>query len=284
MNKESFLELLQIKVKRILPVHGGDINKAWRIETTDNTSFFLKENNANKYPDMFSLEAVGLHALKENSRLLVPEVIAHHSELRNQYLLLEWMETFSVSPNFWEKFGESLALMHRAPQLYFGWKNDNYIGSLRQVNEKKQSWAEFYSQCRIQPLVKKLFDSGLFTNNDMKSTDKLCAGLHNIFPEEPPSFLHGDLWSGNFLCGTGGKAAIFDPAVYYGHREMDIGMTKLFGGFDNRLYEVYNETHPLLPGWQERIQLTQLYPVLVHAILFGGHYIQQASGIIMKYA
>ena len=134
------------------------------------------------------------------------------------------------------------------------------------------------------PLVKTLFDSGRFSLKDVDNANSFCKNLREIFPAESPSLLHGDLWGGNFLITAPGKAAIFDPAVYFGHREMDIGMTKLFGGFDQRFYDAYNEIYPLEKGWEKRLPLTQLYPLLVHAVLFRGHYISQARAIIKQFA
>jgi fructosamine-3-kinase len=132
-----------------------------------------------------------------------------------------------------------------------------------------------------------LFDEGSVSKNDVQNADKLCIKFKDIFPVEPPSLLHGDLWSGNFTVAKNkaGDAvpAIFDPAVYYGHREMDIGMTLLFGGFTHQFYEVYQNIFPLQPGWRERVLLTQLYPLLVHAILFGGSYISQCTTIIKNH-
>jgi len=111
----------------------------------------------------------------------------------------------------------------------------------------------------------------------------VCKKSEFLFPEEPPALLHGDLWSGNFKITTEGEATIFDPAVYYGHREMDIGMTLLFGGFDQRFYEAYHEIYPLEKDWKQRIPLTQLYPLLVHALLFGGHYVESVRRIMKNY-
>jgi protein-ribulosamine 3-kinase len=199
---------------------------------------------------------------------------------QQQYLLLEWLESGSSQKDFWEQFGAGLAMMHKKQQAFFGWKEDNYIGSLRQNNNKHESWNLFYAECRIMPLVRQLFNTNAFSKNDLAAAEKLCEKLNKLFPSEPPALLHGDLWSGNFMVTSNGYAAIFDPAVYYGHREMDIGMTKLFGGFDQRFYNAYNEVYPLEKDWQRRLQLTQLYPILVHAILFGGHYIDKAKTII----
>jgi fructosamine-3-kinase len=173
--------------------------------------------------------------------------------------------------------------MHKQPQEYFGLNEDNYIGSLDQNNDQYSEWYSFYTECRIKPLVKKLFDTGDFSATDIRDADLLCNSLKTILPIEPPSFLHGDLWAGNYMIISSGYAAIFDPAVYFGHREMDIGMTRLFGGFDQRFYEAYNEAYPLEKGWEKRLPITQLYPLLVHAVLFGGHYISDVKHIFSAF-
>jgi fructosamine-3-kinase len=201
-----------------------------------------------------------------------------------QYLLLEWLEKGSPQKNMWENFGAGLAMMHKSTHSYFGLDEDNYIGSLRQINTPRNEWHSFYAEFRIMPLVKVLFDSGRFSSKDIDNANSFCNNLTNIFPSESPSLLHGDLWAGNFFISSSGHAAIFDPAVYFGHREIDIGMTKLFGGFDLRFYNAYNEAYPLEKGWEKRLLFTQLYPFLVHAALFGGHYIASASNILFTYS
>jgi protein-ribulosamine 3-kinase len=183
----------------------------------------------------------------------------------------------------WEKFGQSLALMHIQPQEYFGLSEYNYIGSLKQNNDQHNEWYSFYTECRIMPLLKKLFEIGSFSSTNIKDAEFFCNRVKDIFPSDPSSLLHGDLWAGNYLISSSGYAAIFDPAVYFGHREMDIGMTKLFGGFDQRFYEAYNETYPLENGWEKRLPITQLYPLLVHAVLFGGHYISEVKHIFSAF-
>lgn len=284
MSKETFLATNNITPKHIARVHGGDINQAWRIDASNDATYFLKENNATDYPGMMKLEAEGLLALSEGSDLHIPGVIATGEEDGQQFLLLQWLEKTEAPKNFWQDFGSNLASMHRKPQPYFGWEKDNYIGSLVQQNSAKYSWTDFYCQCRIMPLADKLYQQSKFTKYDLAAVQKLCMKIHLLFPPEPASLLHGDLWSGNYLCAGDGRAAIYDPAVYYGHREMDLSMTRLFGGFDSTFYQAYQETYPLETGWQDRIQLAQLYPMLVHAVLFGGHYLQQAIGIIKQYS
>lgn len=232
---------------------------------------------------MFKKEAAGLDLLRKFSSLIIPQVITAGNCNDQQYLLMEWLDKGIPQKDMPEKFGQALAQMHKQPQQYFGFTEDNYIGSLKQINTRHNEWYSFYADCRILPLVKMLLDNGSFTSEDLSNAESFCRELKNIFPVEPASLLHGDLWSGNFLIHSSGHAAIFDPAVYCGHREMDIGMTKLFGGFDQRFYTAYNEVYPLAKGWEQRHELTQLYPLLVHAVLFGGHYVSQTRGIIARF-
>ncbi len=155
---------------------------------------------------------------------------------------------------------------------------------MQQINTLHNEWHSFYRECRIMPLVKKLFDAGNYTKADINYANSFCNNIKSIFPSEPPALLHGDLWGGNYLITSTGYAAIFDPAIYFGHREMDIGMTKLFGGFDARFYRAYDEVYPLAKGWEKRLAVTQLYPLLVHAVLFGGHYVSKTKEIIRQFS
>lgn len=267
---------------KVTPVHGGDINEAYCIFSKEK-KYFLKLNNASAYPKMFEKETDGLHNLKKYFSGKVPDVIDSGAYENKQYLLLEWVEQISPQKDFWKNFGNALALMHNKPQQFFGWHTDNYIGSLQQINIPKTDWQSFYAEMRIMPMIKTLYNNSVISVADVKSTEHLCKELINIFPQEPPSFLHGDLWSGNFMVAANGYASVYDPAVYCGHREMDIGMTKLFGGFDQVFYDAYNETYPLQKNWKSRLNYTQLFPLLVHAILFGGHYINSVKTIIGKF-
>lgn len=264
-------------------VHGGDINETLCL-IGEKEKYFLKVNDAGNYPLLFEKEAAGLLALKNNSSFTVPSVINHGIINGKQYLLSEWIEAGKPSAGFWEDFGRTLAAMHSKLQPYFGWTMDNYIGSIPQSNQQHTSWSSFYVQCRIMPLVKQGFNSGFFDKKDLHYAELLCTKCKDLFPDEPPSLLHGDLWSGNFMISSIGKSTIFDPAVYYGHREMDLGMTMLFGGFAPSFYEAYHEYYPLETQWRQRFQLTQLYPLLVHAVLFGGNYIQQCREVWRRFS
>lgn len=278
----NLLNMPELAVKGISTVHGGDINETYCL-IGDEKKYFLKVNDANRYPGMFEKEAKGLQALENGSGLVIPKVVRFGEADRQQYLILEWLEKGRPEENFWEEFGSALAEMHKKSQEYFGFEEDNFIGSLPQKNTKYESWSRFYSECRVLPLVRQLIDSGSFSKQDTLSAEAFCKRLNEIFPEEHPSLLHGDLWSGNYMIVDGGRASIYDPAVYYGHREMDLGMTLLFGGFSALFYEAYNEIYPLEKHWRQRVRYTQLYPLLVHAILFGGHYINSVREILKNF-
>ena len=272
-----------LNVQRCEQVHGGDINQAYCVFTSTG-KYFLKVNDRNKYPAMFEKEASGLDILNKHCILTIPKVIKAGDCDHQQYLLMEWLEKGSPQKNMWKDFGQGLAMMHQKRQEYFGLSENNYIGSLPQINTPHNEWSIFYTECRIMPLAKILFDAGNYSSADIKSANSFCNDLKNIFPLEFPALLHGDLWGGNYMITSSGNAAIFDPAIYFGHREMDIGMTKLFGGFDSRFYKAYDEVYPLAKGWEKRLAVTQLYPLLVHAVLFGGHYVSNAKEIIKQFA
>jgi fructosamine-3-kinase len=265
------------------PVTGGDINRAYKIKDT-NDVFFLKVNDAAAYPNMFEREADGLAALRKNSDYIVPNVLKTGIADGQQYLLLQWIERSAPAGNYYSSLGKSLAAMHLQTAAQAGWAVDNYIGSLQQKNTFTNDWSSFYAAHRIAPLVKLLSDAGAFGSREQQCAERLYTRLPQHFPNEKHAFLHGDLWGGNHFPNEKGLPALIDPAVYYGHREMDIGMTALFGGFDRAFYDAYNYHYPLESGWQQRLQLTQLYPLLVHAVLFSGHYVSQSASILARFA
>lgn len=279
MPLQAIFEDTGLTISRYEQVHGGDINKAYCLHTTGN-QYFLKVNDASLYPKMFELEAAGLDELRKQGELPVPEVL-HTGEAGSvQYLLLEWIEKGTAKPDFWEEFGRGLAMIHKRERPFFGWEKDNYIGRLPQCNKKHSTWDEFYTECRIMPMVEILFNKGDFNKEDITAAGSFCNQLDKLYPVEHPALLHGDLWSMNFTVTSNGHPVIFDPSVYYGHREMDIGMTKLFGGFDRRFYSAYNEIYPLEQEWETRLKLSEAYPLLVHAVMFGGIYISKARDIL----
>ncbi len=263
-------------------VSGGDINESFHLQTNKG-DYFLKINDAYEYPALFKHEAEGLLALRENSDLRVPDVKAQGMVDRHQYLLLEFIVKWPQQKGFWEKFGREVAKLHFEEYYYFGWQEDNYIGTIKQCNTQHILWSDFYVKCRLEPLIRTLFERDELDTEDLKNAEHLYKKMPEIFPVEHPSLLHGDLWSGNFMADEKNQAVIYDPAVYYGHREMDLGMTKLFGGFEKEFYQGYNDVYPLENGWEERLPYSQLYPILAHGVLFGGSYIEQVKGILKRH-
>lgn len=259
-------------------VNGGDINFAYRVYT-DTESFFIKVNSANEYPDIFSLEAKGLKSLGE----VAPPVLGTGTYENLGYLLLPWISSGNNDNKAQENLGRRLADLHRKHNLSFGLNYNNYIGRLSQLNTPKQNWSEFYIQNRLnyQLLIaekNKLADAILF-----KKFQLLFNKLDQLFPVEPAALLHGDLWSGNYIIATDSVPILIDPSIYYGHREMDIAMSALFGGFETAFYNAYNESFPLQAGWQERLPLWQLYPLLVHLNMFGTSYLPSVHTALDKF-
>lgn len=274
-----------LQLYNAVPVSGGDINHAYRLDTTGGT-FFLKINDAVKYPNMFDKEAAGLNQLRQAAGLYLPKVFATGLLGNQQYLLLEWLNKGATGEGFWNNFAAGLAGLHQITHVHFGSWDSNYIGSLVQPNQPAATWPLFYAQQRIMPLARLLYNTQAFDKTDVAAAERLCTRLDQIFPEEPPALLHGDLWAGNFMSVQHGgeiMPAVYDPAVYWGHREMDLGMSLLFGGFDSTFYTCYNEHLPLQAGWRQRVPFTQLYPLLVHAVLFGGGYIGNCQQILSAF-
>ena len=263
-------------------VYGGDINRCFMLETNKG-SFFIKVNAALFGLDMFEKEARGLIQLADTGAIKVPRPLFDGKFNQQIFLVIEYIEPGQPAPDFWEDFGRSLSQLHYNSTEQFGLNSNNYIGKLAQSNRQHSLWADFYAEERILPLVRKANEKGMLEPEHVAAAEQICHKLHTIFPQERPSLLHGDLWSGNFIAGANGKAAIFDPAIYFGHREMDIAMTLLFGGFDGMFYEAYTHHFPLQPGWQQRVALCQLYPLLVHLLLFGGSYRERVVETLRQY-
>lgn len=262
-------------------IGGGSINQTVKI-TYGAANFFVKWNRSDVYPGMFDFEKVGLELIGKESSIRVPEIIESGNDASISYLLMEYIPATSPTHSFWESFGIQLAEMHQKTAALFGLNHSNYIGSLPQKNTLSESWDDFYLQQRLLPLISTAQQKKLLSSAILHSFDRLTDRIKTIFPIEKPSLLHGDLWSGNFLCSGDKQPVLIDPAVYYGHREMDIAMTQLFGGFHPIFYEAYNHRFPLEKGWQERVDVCNLYPVLVHVILFGDSYVFQLENMLRR--
>lgn len=272
----------EISVSDISYTGGGCINETAKVITSEGI-FFAKWNDAKRYPGMLETEAKGLQLLKEANEIKVPDVISHAIIVPAQYLILENIEGGSRERDFWDKFGQRLAKLHKHTSEKFGLDHDNYIGSLPQSNRQHSSWTEFFILERLEPQIKLARDKNKIDNRTIKQFDNLFIQLEKIFPSEKPALLHGDLWNGNYMAGSKGEPVIIDPAVYFGHREMDLGMTKLFGGFSSEFYEAYHREFPLENDWQSRTDICNLYPLMVHVNLFGGSYAMQVENILRRF-
>ncbi|MEQ8418288.1 MAG: fructosamine kinase family protein [Imperialibacter sp.] len=262
-------------------VAGGCINNTVKLSCKTGV-FFLKWNESAP-AGMFEVEAKGLKLLQDTGAVRVPEIINTGTIERKDYLLLEFLESGRRATNYSETLGRELAALHRHSSSYFGLNHDNYIGRLPQKNESKQSWANFFIECRLKPQVGLAAYNGLIANDTLLRFEAFYAKLPALFPEEASSLLHGDLWSGNVHTGPDGHAWLIDPAVYFGHREMDLAFTQLFGGFDASFYSAYHESSPLPPGWKERTDLCNLYPLMVHVNLFGTSYLPAVERTLYRY-
>jgi fructosamine-3-kinase len=274
-----FNQLVQVEDQQ--QIFGGDINQTFHLRTNIG-SFFLKLNK-DSFQDMFEKEFHGLQLLHQTNRIKIPQPVIHDNVESSIFLVTEFIHKGNLAKNFWQTFAQQLAALHQHTNNMFGLAADNYIGSLHQRNNFCDSWAEFYATQRILPLTELAFNTNKFSSQEIQMIEKLCTRFNDLFPKEKPSLLHGDLWSGNFMCDQQGLPVLYDPAVYYGNREMDIAMSLLFGGFDKTFYVHYNEAFALQRGWERRVKLCQLYPLLVHLILFGGHYYNSLLEIVKAY-
>ena len=278
-----FSKALNKKIISISPVSGGDINDAFKIVTDSNT-FFAKVNSNPVAKDMFEKEALGLKLLRDKALISVPGVVSTGTIENKSYLILDWIKQGSTTANTDESIASQLAALHKMINDVFGLEYDNYIGTLIQNNSPNQNWLDFYFSNRIEYQLRLAINSNLMQNKYIKKTEMMFSRLEPDYPAVVPSLLHGDLWSGNYMINDKGEAVFIDPAVYYGYREMDIAMMKLFGGFSSTVFDIYDDIYPLDHEWQSRIRFHQLYYILVHVNLFGGGYVSSAQNIIDYYS
>jgi protein-ribulosamine 3-kinase len=259
---------------------GGCINNVSRLSTSAG-NYCIKYNKRDLFPEMFEGEAHGLSLLRNAGEITVPGVVCTGYADSFSYLLLEFIESGRKGSSFYPVFGRSLARLHRHTGDHFGLDRDNYMGSLRQSNKNHKDWISFFVEERLEKQVSLAHE--YLSSSVLSAFKRLYNRLGELLPEEPPALLHGDLWGGNYMVSSAGEACLIDPAVYYGHRETDIAMTTLFGGFDREFYDAYNEEYPLEKGWKERLDIFNLYPLLIHVNLFGEGYIGSVERILRKF-
>ena len=255
-------------------VGDGSINETYRVSFGDRT-VFCKINSATKFPQLFAKEKEGLEAIGKIGVINVPAVIGCFEYENKQVLILEWIQEGERTERFWKTFGQQLATLHQNPSDSFGYAEDNYMGSVPQSNRKHTNWNSFFAEERLLPMAARCFDKNLLSKNHLQALEKLQQKLPEIFEPENPILLHGDLWSENFVCNQASKPVLIDPAVYFGHRSIDLAMTTLFGGFRQLFYEAYHYHFPFPLNYKEQWAVCNLYPLLIHLYLFGSSYLPQ---------
>ena len=265
---------------QIVKLTGGDINEVYQVFFKE-MSVVIKINTNQLLPQLFEKEKQGLELLSR-STFIVPKPIKNGSIDDAQFLIMDYIEQGSELD--WAVFGKKLAQLHLIEGKFFGLDHDNYIGSLEQINKECGAWSEFYTDHRLIALTAKARDQELFEKKHCIWVEKLCQRLDELIPACRPSLIHGDLWSGNLLIHTSGHPALIDPAVYYGHPEMDWAMLSLFGRYPEEAMDYYLNLYPLEKGLNERKDIHQLYPLLVHLILFGSGYLSGIERTLKKYA
>lgn len=271
--REALAAALNAEVGTLQPVSGGDINLCFAASLTDGRELFIK-THAQPPAGMYRAEARGLRLLTVPGGPRVPEVVAATEQL----LVLERLHSRAPAADHDARFGHTLATLHRATLPSFGLDDDNFIGTLPQPNAATETWAGFYAQRRLAPMLRQAVREGRATAGLQRAVEQVIDRITELVgPPEPPARVHGDLWSGNAITDGHGWPVLIDPAAYGGHREVDLAMMRLFGGFSPRVFEAYAESYPLAAGHASRIALYQLYPLLVHLNLFGGHYVRSAQ-------
>jgi len=273
------------KVTDVRSVGGGSISEAYYVSIVDDAGdsrdLFVKSNDAS-FSDNFQCERDGLVRLSESDTIGVPNPIAVGVVADQAYLITGWIEQSRASNDFFASFGIALADLHQATLgVQIGLDRDNYLGSAKQINSPGDSWSEFFAVHRIEFQLRWAVDQGLADSALQRDCRQIIQSIHQILDgrDDATSLLHGDLWSGNYLCGPGGRPFIIDPAIYYGCREAEFGMLKLFGACPQTFYDSYNERFPLPEGWQRRTGVYVLYHLLNHLNLFGGGYLGQCRSI-----
>jgi fructosamine-3-kinase len=263
---------------------GGDINQAWALELADGARAFLK-TRADVPGGEYAAEAAGLAWLAEPAALPVPRVLGLRDQRAPRFLALEWIEEGRLDRAGEEALGRGLAALHAAGAAAFGGDAPLRLGPLTLPNEPLADWPSFYARRRLEPLLRGAVDRGALSTAGARGVERVCGRLPELAgPPEPPARIHGDLWSGNVLAGADGRPWLIDPAAYGGHREMDLAMLALFASPSPRTLAAYAEVAPLAAGHEDRVGLWQLFPLLVHAVLFGGVYGASAERIAARYA
>ena len=266
-------------VTQTRPLGGGCISNGQIIHTQSGVTFFLKTNTSVP-ADMFAREAEGLQALAVPNGPRLPRVYLHGAD----FILLEDLAPASPVRDYWPDFGRKLATLHNHTAKRFGFTHNNYIGSTPQINNWTADGYKFFAEYRLHYQGQLAHRQGLLSASDLNALDHLIHRLPELIPVQPPSLIHGDLWSGNAISDSSGAPAIIDPAAHYGWAEAELAMTALFGAFPAAFYRAYEEIRPLEPNYPARYPLYNLYHLLNHLNIFGRGYLGQVQSILRRYA
>lgn len=278
---ESVSSELGVKIVAAAQVHGGDVAISYRLDLADGRRLFAK-THAQPPPHHFSTEATGLHWMRASDTVKVPQVLAASDE--PPFLVLEWIDQGRPGRHTERDLGRALASMHRHGTTAFGRSDHRSTGSRGLPNEPCSTWAEFYGTQRLLPLARLAHDGAALSPDAIADLEKVADRLAELGGDpEPPALLHGDLWAGNRLVDGDGLSWLIDPAAHGGHREFDLAMMRLFGGYGPECFAAYDEAFPLQVGWQDRVPLHQLAPLAVHAIKFGAGYAAATEAALAHY-
>ncbi len=274
---------LDTSIVRSRPVHGGDVARSYAVDLEGGRRVFAKTHPAAP-PQFFTTEAAGLSWLREAHAIAVPEVLAVSDDAPN-HLVLEWIDEGRPRGSTEAELGAALARLHQAGAPSFGREDRRSTGSRGLPNEPCGTWADFYATNRLLPLARLARDADVLPEAAIDALERLAPRLPEFGgADEPPARLHGDLWAGNRLVDADGRSWLIDPAAHGGHREFDLAMMRLFGGFGEACFAAYAQAAPLADGWEGRVSLHQIAPLVVHAIKFGGSYVAAAQRAIGQYA
>jgi len=275
-------EVLVIEVVSARPLAGGDVSQSYRIELADSRVVFAKTHASPPEGGFYTTEALGLDWLRQVGSLAVPQVLAA-TDAAPAILVLQWIDTGELLPGSDADLGRALAQLHAAGAPAFGREDGRPTGSLRLPNQPCRTWAEFYVTQRLEPLRRLAAHYQALPPGILASIDRVIDRIEILAgPREPAARLHGDLWHGNRLVDREGRNWLIDPAAHGGHREHDLAMMRLFGGFGPEAFEAYDDRFPLVDGWTKRLPLHQLSPLIVHAIKFGGHYVGRVEQALLQ--
>ena len=270
---ERLADALADEVVGTARLSGGDVADAFRVTLASGRHVFAKTHRRPP-PSFFTTEAVGLEWLRDAGAVDVPRVLSYGDDPDGPYLALEWIDVGAGPRGDDADLGRRLARLHRAGAPSYGRADRRPTGSRSLPNDPCDTWVEFFAERRLRPLIRLAADEGALPSPVLDRIEEIAARLEEIGgPPEQPARLHGDLWAGNRVVDTAGRSWLIDPAAHGGHREFELAMMQLFGGFGRDVFAAYDDEHPLAAGWIDRVPLHQLAPLMVHTVKFGGGYV-----------